>query len=165
MAWLGPDINNTAAACALEFVSTLLTTGRTSRLVRQLREDKGWVRNINSYFSPQRDPGLFVIGAYLEPEHLDEVEAAVRQEIHALIADGPTAAEMERARRLLVSEFVFGTETPSQTCALYGYYGTVGKLEQVDIYRALLDTLTAENIQQCAQTYLTEPATLIFTPE
>ncbi|WP_218079655.1 M16 family metallopeptidase [Anthocerotibacter panamensis] len=164
--WLGPDIRALADGVALEFVSTLLTTGRTSRLVRILREEKGWARNLNSYFSLQHDPGLFVIGAQVEPQFLEPVEHVIREEVQRLTHGDFTLSELERARRLLISEFVFGTETPSQTCTLHGYYSTVADLDQLSQYRALLDTLEAADIQQAAQRYLGgDPTTLIFEPQ
>ncbi len=166
LAWLGPAMADLAAGVALEFISTMLTTGRTARLVRLLREEKGWARQINSYFAFHHDPGLFVLGAQVETPYLEASEELMLEEIQRLCRGEFTQEELERARRLLVSEWIFGTETPSQTCTLYGYYSTVSNLDQLGRYRTLLDTLSAIDIQQAAQTWLASiPATLIFTPE
>jgi len=166
MAWLGPDVNSLAEGIALEFVSTLLTTGRTSLLVRRLREELGWVRSINSYFSVQHDPGLFVVGAQVPTVHLDDTEKVIREALHKLSHEPIPADLLDRARRMLVSEFVFGTETPSQTSTLYGYYCTVGQLSQVQQYRELLNTLDETDIQAAARRYLTcEPTILTFLPQ
>ncbi|WP_287128852.1 pitrilysin family protein [Candidatus Cyanaurora vandensis] len=163
IAWMGPDITHLADSIALEFISTLLTTGRTSTLVRLLREEKGWVRNINSYFSVQHDPGLFVIGAQVPGIHLADTEQVIREEVQRLCEEPIPVDQLERARRLLLSEFVFGTETPSQTCALYGYYSTVGQLGQVQEYRDLLVSLDEPQIQQVARQYLgRNPSVLTF---
>ncbi len=166
LAWIGPDIRQLADAVALEMISTLLTTGRTSRLVKLLREERGLARNINSYFALQRDPGPMVIAAQPEAADLEVVEDLIRKELLQIQQGQISPEELDRARRMLRSEFIFGTETPRQTCALYGYYSTVAELGLIERYGELLNTVQIEDLQRVAQHYLApEPIVLTFTPQ
>ncbi len=85
MAWLGPGIDSPIQgidqqlqdAYGLDVLSVLLAEGRTSRLVRELREERELVQAVSSGFSLQKESGLFTISAWLEPENLERVEAII----------------------------------------------------------------------------------------
>jgi len=79
MGWSGPGIDNLEGAIALDLISMILAGGRTSRLVRQLREEKQLVLDISCDFSLQKDSSLFTISAYLFPQNLNKVEGIIRQ--------------------------------------------------------------------------------------
>ncbi|HEY9641190.1 MAG TPA: pitrilysin family protein, partial [Coleofasciculaceae cyanobacterium] len=69
MAWTAPGIADLRSAYGLDLLSVLLAGGRTSRLVRELREERQLVQDIGSSFSLQRDSSLFTITAWLDPQH------------------------------------------------------------------------------------------------
>ena len=85
MAWVGPGLDSATqtldqqlqAAYGLDVLSVVLAEGRTSRLVRELREERNLVQMVSSGFSLQKESGLFTISAWLEPENLERVEAIV----------------------------------------------------------------------------------------
>ncbi|HEY9738595.1 MAG TPA: pitrilysin family protein, partial [Trichocoleus sp.] len=109
LAWLGPGIQDAQAAYGLDLLSVLLAEGRTSRLVRELREEKQLVQDISASFSLQRDCSLFTIQAWLEAEDVDRVEAIVCDRIAALGECPITDAELNRAKRLLCNDYAFST--------------------------------------------------------
>ncbi|MEA5559493.1 M16 family metallopeptidase, partial [Nodularia spumigena] len=74
MAWVVPGVEQLHTAYGLDLLAVLLSEGRTSRLVRDLREELQLVQGIYSNFSLQRESSLFTITAWLEPENLDQVE-------------------------------------------------------------------------------------------
>ncbi|MEK0196256.1 M16 family metallopeptidase, partial [Microcoleus anatoxicus] len=65
MAWTGPGVEQLESACGLDLLSVLLADGRSSRLVRELREELQLVQAIESSFSLQRESSLFTISAVL----------------------------------------------------------------------------------------------------
>jgi zinc protease len=77
MGWIGPGAENLTEAIALDLISVILTGGRSSGLVRELREEEQLVLDIGSDFSLQKDSSLFTVGAWLEAEHLSSVEAKI----------------------------------------------------------------------------------------
>lgn len=160
MAWIGPGLEPPYErellrnACGLDLLSVLLTEGRTSRLVRELREERQLVYDIGSSFTLQRDSSLFTITAWLEPEEIDRVEAIICDRLSQLTSAPIAAAELARCQRLLCNDFIFSTEMPSQLAGLYGYYQTIAQAEIALTYPELIRTLRSEHLQQLASQYL-----------
>lgn len=154
MAWLGPGIDDLEAACGLDILATVLAEGRMSRLVRELREDRQWVDDIASSFSVQQDCSLFVLSAWLAPNHIKEVEQVICDRIASLATIPLSAPELERAQRVLCNDYAFSMETPGQLAGLYGYYGTLATPELSLAYPDHIRSCTAEQLLPLAGQYL-----------
>lgn len=154
MAWLVPGVEELRTAYGLDLLSVLLAEGRTSRLVRDLREDLQLVQGICSNFSLQRESSLFTITAWLEPENLEQVESLIRAHLDDLQTMGISEQELARTSRLLCNEYAFSTETPNQLTGLYGYYNTIAKAELAVRYPQQIQSFTTQELQQLAKQYL-----------
>lgn len=155
MAWLGPGIDQLETAYGLDLLSALLAEGRSSRLVRELREDRQLVQDITAGFSLQRDCSLFTIQAWLAPADIDRVEAIICDRINELAAKPIPEAELNRAKRLLCNDYAFSTEAPGQIAGLYGYYGTIAHPDLCLTYVPIIQQYPETNLRQVAQQYLT----------
>lgn len=154
MAWIGPGADQLWNGYGLDLLSALLTEGRTSRLVWELREERQLVQGISSSFSLQREAGLFTISAWLEPEHLERVEAIICDRLSELAEHWVTDTELTRCKRLLCNDYAFSTETPSQLAGLYGYYNTIAQVEQAIVYPGKIQAFQPEDLRELAHTYL-----------
>ncbi|MER3493818.1 MAG: peptidase M16 [Mastigocladus sp. ERB_26_2] len=154
MAWTGPGVEQLRSAYGLDLLSVLLAEGRTSRLVRDLREEQQLVQGICSNFSLQKDASLFTITAWLEPENLERVESLIRLHLEDLLTNGISPQELTRCQRLLCNDFAFSTETPNQLAGLYGYYNTIAKVELAMVYPEKIQSYDAQQLQKLAQEYL-----------
>jgi zinc protease len=152
--FVGPSAAQPDDILALEVISVILTEGRTARLTRELREEKGWVRYIGSYCGFSHDPGLFTFSAQMDRQYVASVEAAIYQQIEQIQQGAFSEEELQRAKSMLLNDFIFGTETPSQLAALYGYYQTVAELDLALLYPEQLKNLGAEALVQAAKKYL-----------
>jgi zinc protease len=154
MAWIGPGVEQLNTCCGLDLLSVLLAQGRTSRLVRDLREEQQLVQGICSHFSLQEDSSLFTITAWLEPKDVERVESLIRLHLQDLIDNGISEAEILRSQRLLCNDFAFSTETPNQLAGLYGYYNTIAQAELAVAYPWQIQSYNAKQLQKLAQEYL-----------
>ena len=154
LAWVGPGVNALAAASHMDLISTILGGGRSSRLVRDLREEQQLVQDIDVDFSLQRDCGEFSLTLWLEEDKLEQVEERVVGAIASLSTHTIEASELNRAQRLLINDYAFSTETPSQIAGLYGYYATLASPELASLYPQHLQSATVKELQQTAQRYL-----------
>ncbi len=154
MAWTAPGVEKLRSAYGLDLLSVLLAEGRTSRLVRNLREELQLVQGICANLSLQRDSSLFTINAWLEPEELEKVEAIICAHLEELQNVEISNAELTRTRRLLCNEYAFSTETPNQLTGLYGYYNTIAKAELSVTYPQQIQSFDAQELQQLAKDYL-----------
>ncbi len=154
LAWLGPGVDQLRHAYGLELLAAMLTEGRTSRLVQELREEGGWVQHISSSFTLQRDSGLFVLAAWLEAEHLEAVEEILCDRLTDLWSQPITEAELTRCQRLLCNDYAFSTEAPGQLAGLYGYFATIDQAENAVLYPEIIRQLTISELQSLASQYL-----------
>ena len=154
LAWIGPGVADLEAASHMDLISTVLGGGRSSRLVRELREEKQLVQDIDVDFSLQKDCGEFSVALWLEASNLEQVEEIVRDRLTHLATHPVSPFELTRAKRLLLNDYAFSTETPSQIAGLYGYYATLGDPNLANLYPSYLQSATAESIQQTAKRYL-----------
>ncbi|WP_069790618.1 M16 family metallopeptidase [Cyanobacterium sp. IPPAS B-1200] len=154
MGWSGPGIDNLEGAIALDLISMILSGGRTSRLVRQLREEKQLVLDISCDFSLQKDSSLFTISAYLYPQNLNKVEEIIRQEIYNLQTKSMEDKELANCKKSLIHDYIFSTETPEQLAGLYGYYHVLKDAKLALQYPDILMNLTPEQLKCYASQYL-----------
>ncbi len=154
MAWIGPGAEQLESAYGLELISILLAGGRTSRLVRDLREQQGLVQGVYSRFLLQRGSGLLTICAWLDPQHLESVEALICDQLTALRTTPISEPELARCQRLLSNDFAFSTEAPSQLAGLYGYYSTIAQADVAVTYPEMIQKFTAEDLRRLACQYL-----------
>jgi zinc protease len=105
LAWHSPALFAPGDA-DLDMAAHVLGGGKSSRLYRSLVFEKRIAQDVFAYQSSQLLGSLFQIGVTAKPGHdLDEMGGAVRAEIERLAADGPTDAELARARNTHLADF------------------------------------------------------------
>lgn len=101
--FLSTDAQNTDDVRALQVAANILD----SQLIKQIREERALVYSIGAQSRPDaayRDAGFFLSGAPCEPGKQQEVIAEIRRIFDAFAADGPTATELENARKQIVNQ-------------------------------------------------------------
>jgi predicted Zn-dependent peptidase len=154
MGWSGPGIDNLDDAYGLDLLSVLLADGRSSRLVRLLREELQWVHGISSSFSLQKDSSLFTISAVLEPQFVQDVEQVIADRLWQLQQELVSEAELIRAKRILSNDYAFSTEVPGQLAGLYGYYQTIASAPIAVSYPSKIMAFQPDDLQFLTQKYL-----------
>ncbi|MEH1836216.1 MAG: pitrilysin family protein [Nostoc sp.] len=159
MLWRVPGMTQLARTYGLDILAGILGHGRTSRLVRDLREERGLVSSISVSNMSNQLQGTFYISAKCAVENLPVVEDAIAQHIHKLQTQLVTESEIARVRRRVANRFVFGNETPSDRAGLYGYYQSlVGDLEPAFNYLDYIHSQDATDLIQAAKEYLSPNA-------
>ena len=79
--------------------------GFTSRLMNEVREKRGLVYSVYSYFLPLKQPGAFQIGLQTRKEQADEALQLVRNILADFIAKGPTEKELLAAKQNIIGGF------------------------------------------------------------
>ena len=164
MMWRVPGMADLSQTYALDVLASILGQGRTARLVRDLREERGLVSGISVSNMTYAHQGLFYISAHLPAENLDTVEAAIIQHIQTIQAEPIAESEIERVRTIVANRYVFGNETPSDRASLYGYYQAVlGDLAPAFHYPARIRAIDAAQLQAAAQQYLSPDSYRVVT--
>ena len=119
LAWHTPG-RHAESRHALRMLSTMLGETASSRLFLELREERGLCYQISSDVTFFDETGAFEISAGLDPESREEALACIFREIDDLIANGPRAGELDRAKRLTIAQSKLAFETTSAHAAWAG---------------------------------------------
>ncbi|MBD2446145.1 insulinase family protein [Nostoc sp. FACHB-152] len=155
MVWRVPGLAQLNQTYALDVLAGILGHGRTSRLVRDLREERGLVSSIAVSNMSNLLQGTFYISAKCAVENIAAVEEAIAQHIRRLQTELVTDKEIDRVRKRVANRFIFGNETPSDRAGLYGFYQSlVGDLEPAFNYPAHIQQQEANDLLLAANQYL-----------
>jgi zinc protease len=90
----------------LDIAAHVLGGGKSSRLYKALVFERRIAQDVFAYQGSQMLGSLFHVGATAKPDHdLTEIAAAVEAEMARFAADGPTEAELARARNTHLADF------------------------------------------------------------
>ncbi|MBD2486609.1 pitrilysin family protein [Aulosira sp. FACHB-615] len=155
MVWRVPGLAQLNQTYALDVLAGVLAHGRTSRLVRDLREERGLVSSIAVSNMSNLLQGTFYISAKCAVENIAAVEDAIAQHIRRLQTELVTDKEIARIRKRVTNRFIFGNETPSDRSGLYGFYQSlVGDLEPAFNYPLHIQQQEANDLLLAANQYL-----------
>ncbi len=93
---------------------TILSVGFASRLTDQIRVNQGLTYSIHSSFDMFRNAGTFTIDTFTRNETIRECVDATLKEVAKLVGEGPTDAELERAKRFMTGQFPLGLQSPGE---------------------------------------------------
>jgi predicted Zn-dependent peptidase len=123
----------------LRVFNTVLGGAFTSRLMLNLREEKGFTYGVRSRFSFRRGRGPFGIALAAATEVTTPAVAEAISELEGLLEDGPTDAEVERARDYIAGVFPLQLETTGQVAARIGEIQVYGLPD--DYFRSYRDRI------------------------
>ncbi len=159
MVWRVPGMQQLDETYGLDVLAGVLGHGRTSRLVRDLREDRGIATHIAVSNMTNRLQGIFYISAQCTVENIPVVETAIANHIRKLQTEIVQDSEIARIRTRVANRFIFSNEKPSDRANLYGYYQSlVGNLEPAFDYPLHIHQQSGEDLMQAAQRYLSPDA-------
>lgn len=141
-------------AFALDLLAQILGGGTTSRLYRALVVDQSLAANAGAwYHGDALDDGRFVV--YATPRGdatLGQLEAGIDREIARMAADGPTDAELERAKTRLVADTIYAQDSQATLARIYGAsLATGGSVEEVREWPARIRAVSAADIRAAAR--------------
>ncbi len=143
---------------ALNLLSGIMTTGRTSRLYRRMVvEDQTALQvGTNNGFPSSKYPGMFI--TFVVPNQgvdMSEVEATLREEYQRIIDEGVTEEELNRVRtnsRASLVRRLTSNQGIAQTMAFAHVNGGSWKTAFTDLER--LEDVTVDDIQRVAEKYI-----------
>lgn len=133
-----------------------------SRLMKNIREEKGLTYGIYSQCATYEKSAFWVIAADVKKELVKTATEEVYKEVTALITEGVDDEEMEVVTNYMAGSFLSSINTPFDIIDKFKlvHYGGV----TYDYYREFYDrlgTITSQNIQDSANKYFTNTNELI----
>jgi predicted Zn-dependent peptidase len=158
LSWPGPPAGADALYPA-RLMSDIFGGGMSSRLFQEVREARGLVYAIDSFLDTYEDDGRLCVYAGCAPKNASEVAKIVSDQLHRLAQDGPSGAELARAKAVARAQMLMGLEAPSARAeARASQVLLKDKLVDFGEVRARMDAVTVADVQAIAAQALTGPA-------
>jgi predicted Zn-dependent peptidase len=144
---------------AFDLIDQILGSGRTSRLYRSLVEEQKLATSVSVYGAPgSRYPNLFVIeGIPRHPHTVEELESAIYAELDKLKEELVEKEELTKVRNRLLTDQLRQLRSNSGLARLLtSYQSLAGDWRYVANYAVEIDKLSAEDLKQAANRYLTK---------
>jgi len=106
--------------------------GFDSRLMREVRDKRGYAYSAYSYFLPMQETGPFQLGLQTKLEQTDDALKVAQETLRKFIAEGPSEAELTQAKSNLSGGFPLRIDSNRK---ILDYLSTIG------FYRLPLDYL------------------------
>lgn len=142
---------------ALQVLNTILGGYFGSRLMSNIREDKGYTYGIGSGIIPYKESAYFVIASQVKKEVRNEATAEVYKEIDRLRRERVPHEELETVRNYMLATMARnfdGCFALSDSCKFLLEYNLTNEYYQN--YWNIIHTITASDLQDIANQYFQE---------
>jgi predicted Zn-dependent peptidase len=145
------DVTSLAERSALSVYATLLGGSMGSRLFDEIREQRGLAYSVYSVAHAYADVGVLQLSAGLESGKCVEAYTRMREIVDDLRANGPTEAEVERARAYAAGRMVLTFENTNAVARhAAGHKVLFGRDLDPDASIAALDAVTVDHVREAA---------------
>ena len=160
--FMAPSVKEVKDVCACDLLLALL--GRRDGLLTRLLVGQGIATRVTTDFLTQRYPGLFSIVVELpEGGNPQQVEAMVVGALQQLAKTPVTDAELARAKREILGEYLFGMETTEGQANTLGFYEMIDTYLFATEYEKNVLAATAEDIRRTVEKYLNPECRVVVT--
>ena len=152
--WQTAGVNNKKDFVTLKVLNTMLGSGMSSRLFRNLREQDGLAYQLGSSYSPHILGGSFLTYIGTNPQSLAYSKSKIDREIEKLKMEFVSDNELSDAKARLKGGFVVALETNSEKASTVGLFETMGLgYDFLPVYTKMIDEVTASDIINVANKY------------
>ncbi len=138
-------------------MNTILGGYFGSRLMKNIREEKGFTYGISSSLIPQKNGGYWLVGTDVKKEFTQQTIDEINKEINTLKTELIDENELETAKNYMIGAFIGSLNTPFEVADKQ----KVIILDQLPIdfydqYIQRINAVRSEEVMEMAKTYLNE---------
>lgn len=156
LGWQVNGLLNEKDFATLQVIDSLLGSGMSSRLFRDLREAQGLAYQLGSGYSPNVLTGSFMLYIGTNPSTLEKSKQELFNEITRLKTEYVGDKELQEAKEKLLGNYIIGLETNLDKAENIGWYEASDRgYEFKDKYINLINNVTDADIIEVANKYFT----------
>ncbi len=129
--------------------------GFVSRLTEEVREKRGLVYSVYSYFSPMKQRGPFLINFQTKKDQVDEAQQVVKATLEKFMQEGVTDDELTAAKANIIGGFPMKIDSNKK---ILSYLSMIGfnelPLTYLEDYNDQVAAVTAKQIKMAFQKHL-----------
>lgn len=154
MGWQSSGVLNKKEYATLEVIDSLLGTGMSSRLFKNLRDKDGLAYQLGSQYAPNILKGAFIVYIGTNPQNLDYATEKLKQEVFRLKTEFVGSKELQEAKDKLLGNYIISQETNLDKATTLGWFETSGRGYEFDEeYTKLINNVTESDIIEVANKY------------
>ncbi len=156
-AWKLPQAKEYILILGAEIAVTMLCEGKSSIIVKKLREEKRIIEAIDIDLQILEEGGLILLDVSCSLENLEIAEKEINRILNDLTKGSFTRKDLERAKKLVTNNIYFGIELSTQIAATLGNQALWGR------HQSILKSI--EDISYWNSTRMKEFIFPLFNPE
>ena len=143
----------------LDYLSLILTSGKNSRLYKRLVFEDRIAKDVSAgQYSSQLGSTYNIVATAAPGNTIEELQTAIDEEIARFLAEGPSEAEVQRARNAWQKSFfqrLEGVQGRGSMLQMYNQYRDTPDFAQADLQR-YLDVTGASIVEWATKTLVTD---------
>lgn len=152
--WQTPGVLSRKECATLQVIDSILGSGMSSRLFKNVRDQQGLAYQLGSSFSPKILKGSFTIYIGTNPKTLSLAEKMMLAEVFKLKTEFVTDREIQEAKDKIIGNFIISKETNLAKASALGWFETSGRGFEYDSeYEQVINSVTASDILEVANKY------------
>jgi zinc protease len=160
--WHIPDLRHPDVP-GLDVLATLLGSGRSSRLYREVRERRGLVHAVDAWTYTSGHTGLLGLSAVVDPDRFAPAREAMLAQIARLQEEPVSRRELGKAlRQFVAGAFATRKTMQGQAQDLGANWLAADDLGFSEHYLAAVQRVTPRDLQRVARTYLRDTGRTVF---
>ena len=138
-----------------DLITDILASGKSSRLNRELVQNRKIFSLIDSAITGDTDPGLLLVVGRLNPGvKMEDADEALSAEIARLATELVTSRELEKVLNKFESNFLFENIGAGELAANLAYYEMLGDANLINREVSKYREVTPQRIREVAKNYL-----------
>mgnify|MGYP001238100960 CR=1 FL=1 len=130
-AWKLPPASESLIILGAELAATMLCEGRSSLIVRKLREEKRIIESIEIDLQILEEGGLIILDVCCSTENLKIAEVEINEILNDSIKNIFAIKDLDRAKKLVINNIYFGLELSNQIASTIGNQALWGRHESI----------------------------------
>lgn len=151
---LSSDNNKYKDYATLEVIDSILGSGMSSRLFKNVRDKEGLAYQLGSSFSPNVLKGSFTVYIGTNPKTLEIAKEKMLFEVNRLKTEFVGDKELSDAKEKIIGNYLISQETNLEKASTTGWFEASGRGYRFkDDYQKLINEVTASDIVEVANKY------------
>lgn len=156
MGWQGAGVLNQKDYATLQVIDSILGSGMSSRLFRNVRDQEGLAYQLGSSYSPKVLKGAFTIYIGTNPKTLNLAQEKMLHEVNRMKMEFVSDKELQEAKDKIIGNYILSQETNLEKATQIGWFEASGRgFDYSDKYQQLINSVTASDIIEVANKYFT----------
>lgn len=136
--------------------------GFSSRLMDNIRDNRGLAYDVHSTFSAQKEPGTFQVWVQTKNESANEAIAEIRKELERIRTEPVTEKELADAKAYLTGSFPLRMDTFAKIATMLTSIELYGLgMDYPQRYPSLINSVTKEDVLRVAKKYI-DPGRMVI---